>query len=62
MEEERSYRNNTCHIVNGNSRDSTYLFVLEFEEIRVEWPHLLVGFSPLLGFPSYILCLFLDGE
>jgi len=60
-EEDRYCGKNTSHNVKGNSTDSTSFFVLAFEEIRVEWPHLLVRFSPLLGFQRYILCLFLDG-
>jgi hypothetical protein len=41
--------------------ESASFFVLAFEEKRAEWPHLLAGFSPVLGFPGYILCLFVDG-
>jgi hypothetical protein len=36
-------------------------FVHSFEENITERPHLLDGFSPILIFSGYILCLFVDG-
>jgi hypothetical protein len=40
-----------------------YLYLHHFytREKRVEQPHLLAGYSPVLGFPGHILCLFMDG-
>ena len=35
--------------------------VLAFEEKRAKKPHIIDGVSPILGFPGYILCLFVDG-
>jgi hypothetical protein len=40
---------------------SLYLYHFYTREKREEQPHLLVRFSPIFGFPSHILCLFLDG-
>jgi hypothetical protein len=60
-EEERFCSSHTGHSVKGNSTESASFFVLAFEEKRAEQPHLLVGFSPILGFPGHILCLFVDG-
>jgi hypothetical protein len=59
--EERFCSVHTGHSVKGNSTESASFFVLVFEKKRVEQLHLLTGFSPILGFPGYILCLFLDG-
>jgi hypothetical protein len=59
--EERLYTSHTGHSVKGNSIETASFFVLAFEEKRVEGPHIIVGFSPVLGFLGYILCLFMDG-
>ena len=59
--EERLCSIHIGHNVKDNSTDNASFFVLAFEEKRVERPHLLDGFSPLLGFPGHILCLFVDG-
>jgi hypothetical protein len=40
---------------------SLYLHHFYIREKRAEKPHLLAGFSPVLGFPGHILCLFVDG-
>jgi hypothetical protein len=40
---------------------SLYLHDLFTREKREEQPHLLVGFSPVLSFLGYILCLFVNG-
>jgi hypothetical protein len=40
---------------------SLYLHHFYTRENREEQPHLLVGLSPVLDFPSHILCLFMDG-
>jgi hypothetical protein len=40
---------------------SLYLHHFYTTENRVEKPQLLARFSPVLGFPGHILCLFLDG-
>jgi hypothetical protein len=40
---------------------SLYLHHFYTREKRAEQPHLLAGFSPVLGFPGHILCLFVDG-
>jgi len=40
---------------------SLYLHHFYTKEKRAKQPHLLVGFSPVLGFPGHILCLFVDG-
>jgi hypothetical protein len=56
-EEERFSSIHTSHNVKGNSIQSLCFFVLTFEETRAERPHLLAEFSPVLGFPCYILCL-----
>jgi len=60
-EEERFCSIHTSHKFKGNSTESVSFCVLAFEENREKWPHLLVGFYPVLGFPSHILCLFVDG-
>ena len=61
IEEERLCSSYAGHSVKGNSTKSVSFFVLAFEEKSAKRPHLLAGFSVVLGFPSYILCLFVDG-
>jgi hypothetical protein len=56
IEEKRLCSSDASHNVKGNSIESACFCVLSFEEKREEWPHLLVGFSPVLGFLGYILC------
>jgi hypothetical protein len=60
-EDESLCSSHASHSVKGNSTESVSFFVLAFEEKREERPYLLAGFSPVLGFPDYILCLFVDG-
>jgi hypothetical protein len=62
--EERFYSSHTGHRSKANpQRVSLSLYLHHFynREKRVEQPHLLVGFSPVLGFPGHILCSFVDG-
>jgi hypothetical protein len=40
---------------------SLYFHHFYTREKRAEQPHLLDGFSPVLGFPGHILCLFVNG-
>jgi hypothetical protein len=40
---------------------SSYLCHFYTKEKREKKPHLVDGFSPVLGFPGHILCLFVDG-
>jgi hypothetical protein len=40
---------------------SLYLHHVYIREKRVEQPHLLAKFSPVLDFSGHILCLFVDG-
>ena len=64
IEGERLY---SFHISHGSKATpqrvplSLYLHHLFTREKRVEQPHLLAGFSPVLGFLGHILCLFVDG-
>jgi hypothetical protein len=51
----------TGHGVKGNSTEGASFSVLAFEEKRAEPPHLLAGFSPVLGFPGHIPRFFVDG-
>jgi hypothetical protein len=50
------------HKVIGNSIVSNpislYLHFINEEKSAEKRPHLLVGLSPILGFPGYILCSF----
>jgi hypothetical protein len=59
--EERFCSSHIGHGVKGNFTESASFFVLAFKEKRAECSHLLAGFSPVLGFPCYIFCLFVDG-
>jgi hypothetical protein len=64
IEEERFCSSHTGHKSKETPhRASLSLYLHHFytKEKRAEQFHLLVGFSSVLGFPSHILCLFVDG-
>jgi hypothetical protein len=64
-EEERLFSSYTGHRSKTNLQTthlSLYLHYFYTREKREEKPHLLAGFSPVLGFLGYILCLFVDGD
>jgi hypothetical protein len=53
--------NHSCHSIHGNSRvnaPSLYLHFITEKKREKHEPHLLVGFSPILGFPSHTFCSF----
>jgi hypothetical protein len=63
-EEERLCRNHKGHMSKETPKRvslSLYLHHFHTREKRAEQPHLLARFSPVLGFPSHMLCLFVNG-
>jgi hypothetical protein len=65
IEEERLCSSHTDHSSKETPHRvslSLYLHHFYTKEKRAEQPHLQDGFSPRLGFPGHILCLFVDGE
>jgi hypothetical protein len=63
-EEERFYSIHTSHMSKETPQRvplSLYLHHVYTKETRAKQPHLLVGFSLVLGFSGHILCLFVDG-
>jgi hypothetical protein len=64
IEEERFCSSHTGHRSKETPKSASFFVLASFlyqrKESR-EQPHLLAGFSPILGFPGHILCLFVDG-